>query len=95
MCHLLNNVGIYCKDAVSSCPPYELPHVGNSSNDSEGLLEYENMDLENLVFEKVTEEIEARKRASERVSFHIHAPKALYGLVEGMVTGLHLGNRIK
>ncbi|KAK9285753.1 hypothetical protein L1049_024953 [Liquidambar formosana] len=82
VCHLLNNVGIYCKDALSSCPPYELPHVGNSSNDSEGLLEYENMDLENLVFEKVTEEIEARKRASERVSFHIHAPKALYGLVE-------------
>lgn len=52
----------------------------------EALSEYENMELENIVFEKVTEEIEARKKASEKVSFHLHAPKALFGLVEGIMT---------
>lgn len=34
----------------------------------------------------MTEEIEARKWASERVPFHLHAPKALFGLVEGTST---------
>lgn len=82
VCHLLNNIEVYCKEAHSNCSSYELPHAGNSSKDLEGLLEYENMDLENFVFEKVSEEIEARKRAIERASFHIHAPKALYDLVE-------------
>ncbi|KAK0590885.1 hypothetical protein LWI29_032824 [Acer saccharum] len=82
VCHLLTNIGIYCKEAFSSCPAYELPRLDDSSNDMEALSEYENMDLENIVFEKVTEEIEARKKASEKVSFHLHAPKALFGLVE-------------
>ncbi|XP_062105715.1 anaphase-promoting complex subunit 5 [Humulus lupulus] len=78
VCHLLTNIGIYCKEALSSCPPYDQPHLDDSSND----LEYENMDLENLVYEKVDEEIEARERASEGVSFHLHVPKALFDLVE-------------
>ncbi|PSS17623.1 Anaphase-promoting complex subunit like [Actinidia chinensis var. chinensis] len=82
VCHLLTNIGIYCKEALPSSPRYESLHLDDSSNDLEGLLEYENMDLENFVFEKVTEEIEERKRASERVPFHNHAPKALTGLVE-------------
>ena len=86
VCHLLTNIGIYCKEALSSSPRYESLHLDDSSNDLEGLLEYENMDLENFVFEKVTEEIEERKRASERVPFHNHAPKALTGLVEGTIT---------
>ncbi|KAH7578445.1 hypothetical protein ACOSQ2_000294 [Xanthoceras sorbifolium] len=82
VCHLLTNIGLYCKEALSSCPAYELPCLDDSSNDMEALSEYENMDLENIVFEKVTEEIEARKKASEKVSFHLHAPNALFGLVE-------------
>lgn len=85
VCHLLTNIGIYCKEALSTCPSYELPCLDDSNNDLEALSEYENMDLENIVFEKVTEEIEARKMASEKVSFHLHAPKALFGLVEGII----------
>ncbi|XP_062153277.1 anaphase-promoting complex subunit 5 isoform X1 [Alnus glutinosa] len=82
ICHLLTNTGIYYKEALSSCPSYETTGVEDSSFNLEAFLEYENMDLENFVFEKVTEEIEARKWASERVPFHLHAPKALFRLVE-------------
>ncbi|GMY08993.1 anaphase-promoting complex subunit 5 [Fagus crenata] len=82
VCHLLTNIGIYCKEALSSCASYETTCFEDSSSNLEAFSEYENMDLENFVFKKVTEEIEARKRASERVSFHLHTPKALLGLVE-------------
>ncbi|PRQ52142.1 putative tetratricopeptide-like helical domain, anaphase-promoting complex subunit 5 [Rosa chinensis] len=82
VCHLLNSIGAYYKEALSSCSPNEAPQLDDSSNDLETLSEYENMDLENFVFEKVTEEMEARQRAGGRVSFHLHAPKALVGLVE-------------
>ncbi|GAV64519.1 Apc5 domain-containing protein [Cephalotus follicularis] len=82
VCHLLTNIQIYCKEPLSICPPYEVPHLDNSSHNLEALPEYENMDLENFVFEKVSEEFEARKRASERISFHLHAPEDLFGLVE-------------
>lgn len=87
VCHLLTNIGIYCKEALSNCPPYDPPHLDDSSNDLEVLSEYENMDLENLVYEKVDEEIEARERerASEGVSFYLHVPKALFDLVEGII----------
>lgn len=86
VCHLLTHLGIYCKEALSSSRPYESLQFDDSSNDREGLLEYENMDLEDFVYEKVTEEIEVRKRANEMVPFHNHAPKALTGLVEGTNT---------
>ncbi|KAA3474666.1 anaphase-promoting complex subunit 5 [Gossypium australe] len=81
ICHLLTNIGIYCKEAISSCSSYELRRVDNSGNDLESLSEYENMDL-NLVFKKINEEMEARKRATEQVSFHLHLPKELSTLVE-------------
>ncbi|KAK7809558.1 anaphase-promoting complex subunit 5, partial [Quercus suber] len=84
VCHLLTNIGVYCKEALSSCASYETTCFEDSSSNLEAFPEYENMDLENFVFKKVTEEIEARKRASERVSFHLHAPKALFNLVEGI-----------
>ncbi|KAF7124533.1 hypothetical protein RHSIM_Rhsim12G0010800 [Rhododendron simsii] len=87
VCHLLTHLGIYCKEALSSSQPYESLQFDDSSNDREGLLEYENMDLEDFVYEKVTEEIEERKRANEMVPFHNHAPKALTGLVEVEVLG--------
>ncbi|KAG7983839.1 hypothetical protein I3843_04G126700 [Carya illinoinensis] len=86
VCHLLTNIGHYCKEALSSCPSYEATCLEDSNSNLEALLEYENMDLENLVFEKVTEEIEARKSASETVPFHLHAPQTLFGLVEGIYT---------
>lgn len=85
VCHLLTNIGSYCKIALSSCPSYDARLLDDSSNDLEVLSEYDNMDLENLVFEKVDEEIEARERASEGNSFHLHVPKALSALVKGIV----------
>lgn len=81
ICHLLTNIGIYCKEAILSCSSYELRRVDDSGNDLESLSEYENMDL-NLVFKKINEEMEARKRATEQVSFHLHLPKELSTLVE-------------
>ena len=89
VCHLLNSIGTYYKEALLSCSPNEVPQLDDSSNDLETLSEYENMDLENFVFEKVTEEMEARQRAGGRTSFHLHAPKALVGLVEGISTKKH------
>ncbi|CAN6707782.1 unnamed protein product [Malus baccata var. baccata] len=90
--HLLTSIEMYCKEAISSYPPYESPHLDASSNDLETPPEYENMELENLVFEKVTEEIEARQRAGGSVS------ESLIGLVEDIeVPGdpefKHGGNR--
>ncbi|XP_058743011.1 anaphase-promoting complex subunit 5 [Vicia villosa] len=81
-CHLLTNIGIYCKDEFSSCHPYEDTGLDDSSSNLETYSEYENMDLENFVYEKVSEEIEARKEASERVPFHLHTPNALLSLVD-------------
>ncbi|KAI5654046.1 hypothetical protein M9H77_31233 [Catharanthus roseus] len=77
VCHLTTNIGTYCRDSYSSCR-YELSHFEDFANGAE----YEKMDLENLVFDKVNEEFEARETADERVSFHVHAPKALNGLFE-------------
>ncbi|KAK4275586.1 hypothetical protein QN277_018642 [Acacia crassicarpa] len=82
VCHLLTNIEIYRKEAPSSCPPYEQPCLDDSSSNLETCSEYENMDLENFVYEKVSEEIEARKEASEKVPFHLHAPKTLLDLVD-------------
>ncbi|CAN1310452.1 Anaphase-promoting complex subunit 5, partial [Linum perenne] len=85
VCHLLTNIGNYCKEALSSCLPYEGLGLDDSGNDLDTLSAYENMELENIVFQKVTEEIQATKQASAQISFHLHTPKALSGLVEGML----------
>ncbi|CAI9090028.1 OLC1v1024711C1 [Oldenlandia corymbosa var. corymbosa] len=81
VCHLLTSIEMYRKEYFSRCP-YELSHLEDCTNDAESSMRYENMELENLVFEKVSEEFEARKLANERISFHMHAPKALFGLIE-------------
>ncbi|KAL5073529.1 hypothetical protein RYX36_012513, partial [Vicia faba] len=73
---------IYSKEEISSCHPYEDTGLDDSSSNLESYSEYENMDLENFVYEKVSEEIEARKEASERVPFHLHTPNALLSLVD-------------
>ncbi|XP_021988313.1 anaphase-promoting complex subunit 5 isoform X1 [Helianthus annuus] len=78
-CHLLTNIKTYCKEVFS---PYEMSHLDDASNDPEAPLEYENMDLENIVLQNFTEELESRKRSNERVPFHNHSSKALFSLVE-------------
>ncbi|KAK7320428.1 hypothetical protein VNO77_29885 [Canavalia gladiata] len=82
VCHLLTNIGIYCKEEFSQCPPYEEHSLDDSSSNLETYSEYENMDLENFVYEKVSEEIEARKEASESVPFHLHTSNTLLSLVD-------------
>ena len=82
MCHLLTNIKTYCKEAFS-CPPYEMSHLDDPTNDLEAPVEYENMDLENFVLQNFTEELESRKRSIERVPFHNHSSKALSSLIEG------------
>ncbi|XP_027368120.1 anaphase-promoting complex subunit 5 isoform X2 [Abrus precatorius] len=82
LCHLLTNIGIYCKEEFSNCPPYEEHSLDDSSSNLETYSEYENMDLENFVYEKVSEEIEARKEASESVPFHLHTSNTLLSLVD-------------
>lgn len=77
----MTNIGTYCKDCH-----YELSHLEDYANDAESSMGYEKMDLESLVFEKINEEFEARKMADERTSFHTHAPKALFGLFEGITS---------
>lgn len=76
---------MYSKETLSSCS-YGASEVDDTRNDLETLPEYENMDLENLVFEKVNEEIEAKKRSTQGISFHFHMSEALSGLVEGTGT---------
>ncbi|XP_057438930.1 anaphase-promoting complex subunit 5-like [Lotus japonicus] len=80
ICYLLTSIGMYCKD-FSNCSPYEGPSLDDSSSNLETHSEYENMDLENFVYEKVSEEIDARKEASERVLFHLHMPDTILSLV--------------
>ncbi|TKY57197.1 Anaphase-promoting complex subunit 5 [Spatholobus suberectus] len=82
VCHLLTNIGIYCKEEFSNCPSYEEHSLDDSSSNLETYSEYENMDLENFVYEKVSEEIDARKEASEVVPFHLHTPNTLLSLVD-------------
>ncbi|XP_061342818.1 anaphase-promoting complex subunit 5 isoform X2 [Gastrolobium bilobum] len=82
VCHLLTNIGIYCKEEFSNCPPFEEPSLDDSSSNLETYSEYENMELENFVYEKVSEETEATKEASERVPFHLHTPNTLLSLVD-------------
>lgn len=82
--HLLTNLGIYCKEEFSNCPSYEEHGLDDSSSNLETYSEYENMDLENFVYEKVSEEIEARKEASEIVPFHLHTHNTLLSLVDGI-----------
>lgn len=89
VCHLLTHIVTYCKESLSSCSHYEL-NFDDPSCDPEAPMEYENMELENFVYEKVNKEMEAKNIANERVSFHNHAPRALVGLVEGWVVFYYL-----
>ncbi|OWM73273.1 hypothetical protein CDL15_Pgr001387 [Punica granatum] len=81
ICHVLTNIDFYCKEVLSGCASYEAA-LDDSGHDLEATSDYENMDLEKLVYEKVTEEIEAKRRAGEKIPFHLHTPTTLIGLVE-------------
>ncbi|XP_073139868.1 anaphase-promoting complex subunit 5 isoform X2 [Henckelia pumila] len=76
VCHLLTNIGTYCKEALSGYPPYELSRLDDSINYPNTAVEFQNMELENLVFEKVGDDFEENKMATGTIPFHHHAPNA-------------------
>ncbi|PIN17444.1 hypothetical protein CDL12_09903 [Handroanthus impetiginosus] len=80
ICHLLTNIGTYCKESVSGYHPYELSHLDDSTNDPNGSLEFENMEMENFAYDKVSEDFEESKTG--RISFQGHMPKAFSESVE-------------
>ncbi|XP_027063423.1 anaphase-promoting complex subunit 5 isoform X1 [Coffea arabica] len=92
VCHLLTNIGAYCKESFSSCP-YELSHIEDCANEAESSMEYENMELESLVFDKVSKEFEAQKKANDSFAFHNHAPKAIIGFIEE--SDISSGSKVK
>lgn len=77
ICHLLTNIGSYCKESASGYPPYEY-----SSNDPIVPSEFENMDLENFVYEKVSEDFAESSTGIGRIAFRRHCSEP----VEGNVT---------
>ncbi|KAK4792003.1 hypothetical protein SAY86_022438 [Trapa natans] len=81
VCHLLTNISLYRKEVLSGHVPYE-DELVDSGRDIESTTDYENMDLENFVYERVTEEIEAKRRAGKKIPFHLHASRTLVSLVE-------------
>lgn len=82
MCHLLTNIGTYCKESISGYPPYELSHLDDSTNDASAL-EFENMETENFVYEKESDDFEDAKMEMGGIPFHGHAPKSYTEIVEG------------
>ncbi|KAI3457686.1 hypothetical protein Pfo_014349 [Paulownia fortunei] len=82
ICHLLTNIGTYCKESLSGYPPYELSHLDDSTNDPNSSLEFEHMEMENFVYERVNDDLEKSKMGIGRIPFHGHAPKAFSELVE-------------
>lgn len=92
-CHLLSDIESYYREALPGSS-FDLSHLGESNNELKTFSVYENMDLENLVFDKVSEEVESGKGANEEVPFHLHAPKALDEWVEGVDLNMrHTGKR--
>ncbi|KAG8387148.1 hypothetical protein BUALT_Bualt03G0223100 [Buddleja alternifolia] len=82
ICHLLTNIGTYCKESLSGYPPYELSHLEDSANDPNASLEFENMEMENYVYEKVGDDFEEGETGIRRNPFHGHAPNAFSELVK-------------
>ncbi|KAH6788654.1 anaphase-promoting complex subunit [Perilla frutescens var. frutescens] len=75
ICHLLTNIGTYCKESLSGYPPYELSHLDDSTSYPNDPSEYENMEMENY-YEKAGEDFEESTMEIGRTPFHRHAPKA-------------------
>ena len=83
LCRLLSDIDSYCKEVLSASPNFDLTRLDGFHDESESLLEYENMDLDTLAYHEVREEAETSKRSGTGISFHLHVPKVLDELVEG------------
>ncbi|KAL7128634.1 hypothetical protein ABFS83_13G007500 [Erythranthe nasuta] len=77
ICHLLTNIGSYCKESLSGYPPYEY-----SSNDPNVPSEFENMDMENFNYEKDSEDFEESSMEVGRIPYRGHASKVFSELDE-------------
>ncbi|KAK4397778.1 Anaphase-promoting complex subunit [Sesamum angolense] len=75
ICHLLTNIGTYCKESISGYPPYELSHLDDSTNDPNASFEFENMEMDSFVYEKVSEDFEESKMGMEEVLSRAMHPK--------------------
>lgn len=62
VCHLLTNVGTYCKEVLSGYPPYELSRLDDSVN-------YPNT-------AQVGDDFEGNKMGTGTIPFHEHVPNA-------------------
>ncbi|XP_010522058.1 PREDICTED: anaphase-promoting complex subunit 5 [Tarenaya hassleriana] len=83
ICHLLTNIGLYCKEPDPSSAPYKLAQFDDSDHNLD-FLTYEKMNMENFVANKVTEEMEIQKDAGGRVPFHLHTPEALFRVIKDL-----------
>ncbi|KAL8139906.1 hypothetical protein V2J09_005927 [Rumex salicifolius] len=81
VCHLLSDIESYYREALPGSS-FDLSHLDDPNNELKTFSEYENMDLENLGYEKVSEEVDSSKGANKEVPFHLHAPKAFDKWVE-------------
>ncbi|KAK9155237.1 hypothetical protein Sjap_002717 [Stephania japonica] len=78
VCHLLTNIGTYCKKSHASCSTYQSRQDDDFDNASEEL-----MSFEHLLFGKVSENLAAETKAWDGFVFHLHAPRSLFRLIEG------------
>ncbi|XP_075518687.1 anaphase-promoting complex subunit 5 isoform X3 [Primulina tabacum] len=76
VCHLLTNIGTYCKESLSGYPPYELSQLDDSVNCPNTAVGFRNMELEDLVFEKDGDDFEENKTGTGTIPFNDHVPKA-------------------
>uniref|UniRef100_A0A803M268 Anaphase-promoting complex subunit 5 n=1 Tax=Chenopodium quinoa TaxID=63459 RepID=A0A803M268_CHEQI len=84
ICHLLSDLESYCKEVLSGSPSFDLTRLDGCTDESERLVEYEKMDLDSFAFQEPTEKAETSNRAGKGISFHLHVPKVLDELVEGV-----------
>ncbi|XP_021737684.1 anaphase-promoting complex subunit 5-like isoform X1 [Chenopodium quinoa] len=84
ICHLLSDLESYCKEVLSGSPSFDLTRLDGCTDESDRLVEYEKMDLDSFAFQEATEKAETSNRAGKGISFHLHVPKVLDELVEGV-----------
>lgn len=87
----MTTVGAYCN---ASDAAYELPEDDDFNNGSElhELLEDADLDLGTVEFQKYEHNFEAETCSEECSSLHLHAPRSLYSLVEGIIYLISMGN---
>lgn len=84
ICHLLTNIGTYCKESLSGYPPYELSHMDESTSYQNAPSEFESMEMENY-YEKASEDFEESMMEIGRSPFHGHAQKAFSEFIDGIL----------